>query len=311
METHKNNLSRYNFASHRRLSHKPISIQMEHYPYKVKNADHFHDFPQLWYCIDGEFSISINGEISKFTTGTLAVIPAGVVHTVHTKETYAHVFAADITYDIFLKTEPDEYLNAKNHLFVHAFTQKSNDKLRIFSLNKASQMLVQNLLSQLVVLSTTYNADISAIRKTLEDIFLLPELASTGKELAKAEHLWHAKITPVLSAIKYVNEHYQEKILIDDILKMFAMGHTVFFSSFKKILGITFGSYLQIRRLHACHSLMVNTTFSMSYISDMCGFSNQSHMERAYKKYSGVLPKKARGDAKVWWSARNATQNKT
>ena len=311
MEAYKNKLSCYSFAAHKRLLQNPIFIQIEHYPYKTVNAEHFHDFPQLWYCIDGEFSISTNSEIYKFPKGTLAVIPTGVVHTVHTKETYAHVFAADIAYDIFLKTEPNEYLNAKNHLFVHAFTEKSNDKLRIFSLNKASQMLVQNLLSQLVVLSTTYNTDITAIRKTLEDIFLLPELASTDKELAKAEHLWQAKITPVLSAIKYVNEHYQEKILIDDILKMFAMGHTVFFSSFKKILGITFSSYLQIRRLHACHSLMIRTTFSMSYISDMCGFSNQSHMERAYKKYSGVLPKKAREGAKVWWSARNATQNKT
>ena len=279
---------------------------MEHYPYKTINAEHFHDFPQLWYCIDGEFSISINNEICKFTKGSLAIIPAGVAHTVHTKETYAHVFSADITYDIFLETEPDEYLNAKNHLFVYAFTQKSNDKLRIFSLNKASQMLIQNLLSQLAVLSTTYNVDITAIRKTLDDIFLLPELTSTGKELAKAEHLWHAKITPVLSAIKYVNEHYQEKILIDDILKMFAMGHTGFFASFKKILGITFNSYLQIRRLHACHSLMVRTTFSMSYISDMCGFSNQSHMERAYKKHSGTLPKRAREGAREWWIAMNA-----
>ena len=62
METHENNLSRYNFAIRRRLSHKPIYIQMEHYPYKVKNADHFHDFPQLWYCIDGEFSISVKAE---------------------------------------------------------------------------------------------------------------------------------------------------------------------------------------------------------------------------------------------------------
>ncbi len=306
MEAHKNKLSRYSFVAHKRLLQNPIFIQMEHYPYETVNAEHFHDFPQLWYCIDGDFSISIHGEICKFTKGSLAIIPAGVAHTVHTKETYAHVFSADITYDIFLKTEPDEYLNAKNHLFVHAFTQKSNDNLRIFSLNKASQMLIQNLLSQLAVLSTTYNVDITAIRKTLEDIFLLPELASTGKELAKTEHLWQAKITPLLSTMKYVNEHYQEKILIDDILKMFAMGHTDFSSSFKKFLGITFGSYLQIRRLHACHSLMIRTTFSMSYISDMCGFSNQSHMERAYKKHSGTLPKRAREGAKEWWAAKNA-----
>ncbi len=307
METHKNKLSRYGFATRRRLSSQnPIFIQMEHYPYKTINAEHLHDFPQLWYCIDGEFSISINGEICKFTKGTLAIIPAGVVHTVHTKETYAHVFAADVAYDIFLKTKPDEYLNAKNHLFAQSFTQKNNDRLRIFSLNKASQMLVQNLFSQLFALSTTYNADITAIRKALEDIFLLPELTSTGKELAKTEHLWHAKITPVLSAIKYVNEHYQEKILIDDILKMFAISHTSFFSSFKKFLGITFSFYLQIIRLQACHSLMVTTTFSMSYISDLCGFSNQSHMERAYKKHSEILPKRAREGAKEWWTTRNA-----
>ncbi|MBQ3224714.1 MAG: helix-turn-helix domain-containing protein [Oscillospiraceae bacterium] len=306
MEAHKNKLSRYNFAVRRHLSQNPIFIQMEHYPYKTVNAEHFHDFPQLWYCIDGEFSISINGEICKFTKGTLAVIPAGVVHTVYTKETYAHVFAANVAYDIFLKTKSDEYLNAKNHLFAQTFTQKNNDTLRVFSLSRASQMLAQNLLSQLFALSTTHNADITAIRKTLEDIFLLPELISTGKELAKTEPLWHAKITPVLSVIKYVNEHYQEKILIDDILKMFAIGHTVFFSSFKKFLGITFSSYLQIIRLHACHSLMVNTTFSMSYISDVCGFSNQSHMERSYKKHSGTLPKRAREDAKDWWIAQNA-----
>ena len=130
----------------------------------------------------------------------------------------------------------------------------------------------------------------------------------TDKELAKTKHLWHAKITPLLSVIKYINEHYPEKILIDDILKRFAIGHTDFFSSFKKFLGITFSSYLQIRRLQACHSLMVSTTFSMSYISDMCGFSDQSHMERSYKKHSGTLPKIAREGAREWWITMNAIQ---
>ena len=45
---------------------------------------------------------------------------------------------------------------------------------------------------------------------------------------------------------------------------------------------------------------MRETEYSIAQIASMCGFNSHSHMERTYKKYSGVNASKARAHAIEW-----------
>ena len=80
--------------------------------------------------------------------------------------------------------------------------------------------------------------------------------------------------------------------------KLSALGHTVFYSVFKTLVGDTFSTYLMQLRIINCHKIMVKTNFTLAYIAVFCGFCNQSHMERTYKRLAGVLPSQAREHSK-------------
>jgi len=287
------------------ISNDLYKIRKSYYPEERKpTLSHLHDFPQLWYCVKGVFSLVTEEKTYELTTGQIFVVPPGMNHIFLVPENMdAEIISADVRFDFFNNTQPGEYINTKRGLFMHYFSKE----LRLpvpepITLSNQSRAILQENFSKLVLnqLAGVPNIESEAFA-LFESTFSLPELRLPQESAARAEVLWREKIQPILRVVGYINKNYAEKILVEDMLKMSCLGHTIFFSTFKKIIGDSFSSYLQQIRLWMCHSMMAHTNFSMAYIAAFCGFCNQSHMERAYKKYAGKLPKKARAHSKEWW----------
>lgn len=264
---------------------------------------HCHDFPQIWYCINGSFSITVNGITYTMTPGSLLPVPPGALHTNSIPEGSSfEAFRTNINYNIFMDEDPEKYLNSKIHLFMGSFRSELRlDELAPIVLPEEIRNEAEEIFSRLCCPELpSINLSAEELPAELEALFSLQGLDFPQKTKKRATMLWDSKIAPIISAISYVNKNFNEKILIEDMLKLTFLGHSTFFETFRKFINCSFATYLQVIRLKNAHSMMAGTSFPIAQVAFMCGFSSHSHMERAYKKFSGVSSSRARAHSKEW-----------
>ncbi len=87
----------------------------------------------------------------------------------------------------------------------------------------------------------------------------------------------------------YIEEHYSQRITLEMLGKLTFLSKNYIRLKFTEIMGVSPQAYLTyIRVLHAAEHL--HNGKSASETAEACGFSNQSHMIRAFKKQYGKTP---------------------
>ncbi len=94
--------------------------------------------------------------------------------------------------------------------------------------------------------------------------------------------------------VQYMQQHYSEKITLEDIGQQLALSRSECCRFFKKVTGQSMFSYLISLRLHKSMDLLRNSELSISEIADMAGFCSQSHFTSCFRKAYEVTPKKFR-----------------
>jgi len=110
--------------------------------------------------------------------------------------------------------------------------------------------------------------------------------------------------TPVLGnpqlnrALEHIRAHYGEKIGVETLASAAGMSLRSFERHFQNALGCTSVTYLRRVRINAVCRAIVSTARSLSQISLSCGYSDQSHMTREFRKLVGVTPREYRRRAR-------------
>lgn len=94
----------------------------------------------------------------------------------------------------------------------------------------------------------------------------------------------------VQKARQFIQGHYHENITVPDIAAHVALNAFYFSKLFKKKTGTPPHQYLSSIRIQYAKTLLAETSHSLSYIAEKCGYASDSHFIRAFKKETAVTP---------------------
>ncbi len=98
----------------------------------------------------------------------------------------------------------------------------------------------------------------------------------------------------IYKAIHYMNNHYNEKIILDDVAAEISLSPAYFSKIFKEQTNDNFTHYLNKLRIGKSKSLLRNSSIPLVDIAGMVGYEDQSYFSKVFKKITGSTPGKYR-----------------
>ncbi|MBD3887226.1 helix-turn-helix transcriptional regulator [Phormidium tenue FACHB-886] len=91
-------------------------------------------------------------------------------------------------------------------------------------------------------------------------------------------------------ALSYIHAHLDQEVTLPQLAEVVGMSQYYFCRLFKQSMGMPPHQYLLQQRVERAKQLLQQHKFSIADIALQCGFSNQSHLNRHFKRIVGVTP---------------------
>jgi AraC family transcriptional regulator len=92
------------------------------------------------------------------------------------------------------------------------------------------------------------------------------------------------------TAVAYIEANLASKLEISDLAKAVSLSRSHFSRAFKRSLAMSPMAYLVLRRVEHAKTMMASTTDPLSEIAVACGFADQPHLNRRFRRVVGVSP---------------------
>lgn len=93
-----------------------------------------------------------------------------------------------------------------------------------------------------------------------------------------------------LKTLSYLNDHFTEKITLDDIAARLYVSKPTVLHHFRRYTGCTVGNYLLNLRLSRAKQMLAGTNKSMSEIAEACGFSSPNYFGIIFRRKENLSP---------------------
>ena len=98
---------------------------------------------------------------------------------------------------------------------------------------------------------------------------------------------WYGAIK---KAVAHIDEHFSEPLTLPDLARVSGMSETSFRRTFKQVMEMTPGNYIATIRINQARKLLTTTRMKISTIAETCGFYDQSHFIRTFKRLRRQTP---------------------
>src|SRR5579859_2839908 len=111
-----------------------------------------------------------------------------------------------------------------------------------------------------------------------------PEKARAARRRHFME-LWKARCVQ-----GYISVHLHARIRMEDLARIAQFSRSKFSRTFKASFGCTPGQYVKRMRVARAQNLMIISSTPLSQISLECGFADQAHFSKCFRKVVGERP---------------------
>lgn len=133
-------------------------------------------------------------------------------------------------------------------------------------------------------------------------LFLFLDLLIQTSSTRRALHGVQLKDFYIQEAINYMERNYQRELSVEELADVCKLNRSYFSKLFKDNMGCPPQEFLIRLRMAKAAERMQVTSDSIGDVAVMCGYPNQLHFSRAFKKRYGLSPRE--------WRAQNQIQKK-
>jgi AraC family transcriptional regulator len=137
------------------------------------------------------------------------------------------------------------------------------------------QLYVDALSCQLAIQIMRRHADVSS-----------PDLGTSG----------HLTARQLRAVVDFVEAHLDEQLSLGDLARTVSLSQYHFARKFREATGCTPHDFVMRRRVERARRLLRNTVLPISEIASSCGFADQSHLTRVFRRRAGATPRAVRID---------------
>ncbi|MGG1519709.1 helix-turn-helix domain-containing protein [Paenibacillus oryzisoli] len=254
-------------------------------PWEQYGPWHYHEEVEWIAVLQGTMTMETTHLSYPLQSGDAVMLGSNELHRSHK---YGQ---ADLTY-IVCHVDMPAFLDPSLLPYLAAFTGRSanltqlNDALRKYP---SSRQLIHELLHQMLVDMTAkprgyelaVNASLKKLLYTLIQIDDARVIVPMDPQLAE-------KLRPALT---YIEQQLEASCQITDISAKLNYNSSYFAKLFKKGMGMTFTSYVQLRRMKRAEQLLLTEAWSVTEISGKVGFTSPAQFYQLFKRHFGCSPK--------------------
>ena len=262
---------------------------------------HSHNYYELNIIISGTCRHYVKNINHPAKAGDVFMIPPYIEHGYWSNDEKTKIFHLIIKNDLLddYKKQLDHYPGMKTLFEVEPQIRQAFNNLSL-NINIPKELLSDfvNDFEELIAIDKEKNED-DGVMFELKTVCLLCKLAKIISQNYATTNNRHDKTADsiILKTTQYMEENYISKITVDDLSKIVNMSTPNFFRYFKKVFNTSPMEYLTKIRISHATSMLTSTDKSISFISQECGFFDQSHFSRVFKQLTNMKPKEFRQKA--------------
>lgn len=254
---------------------------------------HWHNNIEIILMVSGHAVFNIGSEEIEARPGDILFVNCGQLHSGYSVDNTEVVFNAIVFNGALLASQsPDPYHSKYISPFLesklHYPYKISHDQEEycIF------EPLVENIIKEFVEKKPGFQL-------TIKSYLVLLTVGArrnccTDAAIETNDEFYRLNIERIKVVIKYVENHFAERIALKEVAKMINLSPYHFCKTFKKLTGRTFIDFLNLYRVNEAEELLRNTTLTITEIADKIGFCNINYFDRIFKKYKRYSPSKCR-----------------
>ena len=250
---------------------------------------HWHSYVQFFYVLEGTITYQLPSGSYTFFKGEGGFINSNALHTLTNKCSIDASFIEELFYPEFIgSVDRSDIMKC----YVQPITE--NTSFDIFKLDNQNPKSV-NILS---LISDIY--EIYTKKEECFELYIRSKLSLLWADFYQVSKESRETIisTPSSGRLKtmllYINEHFTDKITLDDIAEAGTCSKRECNRVFQTQLHITPFQYLTQLRLNKAAAMLRNSNIPITHISESCGFTDSSHFTKAFKAQYDVTPKQYR-----------------
>ena len=256
-------------------------------------AFHYHDFYELIYVMEGEFSSLIEDRAIQMRKGDFLLIDKNVMHKYHPtgknmdSSRRIILWISDQMLRELAEGEPflAECFRGEGPKLYH-FPIYYEEILRGFLLKLAMSEILEGT-----------DAENTGIRKVMDkgnlSLFFgyLNVLCKREEYLSSTQEIVDHPLVEQVTG--YIEAHIGEEITVDDVAEAVHMSKFYFLRKFKEITGMTVHNFIVNKRIiAACQAMTEGKSITESW--QMTGFADYSSFLRNFRKIYGISPREYR-----------------
>lgn len=251
-------------------------------------TEHWHEDLEFMYILDGSLEYTINGKNIHLEKGHGILVNSKRIHSNYSPKGSSCTFYCMILHP--------SYMSASNYIdqkFIAPVTgPNAFDYLILDPKDWTGEILADiNRIFEFI-------HDDTLELKILEECFKIIRLIHQNIDLSKPQNsttLVH--INTFKDMILYIQDHYMEKVALEDIADAGNVGKTLCTKIFKTFVYSTPADYLIKYRITKSLELLKSSGMSITEIAFSTGFTSASHFTKTFREQIGCTPNKYRNSS--------------